>query len=324
MSQEELPKLQQQIRDLGHEWQAGPTALSALPREQQVRRLGLRIIPEEMDRLQAEMAARALVEAEFPPAFDWRDVQGADWTTAIRDQGNCGSCVAFGTVAVLEAMLKRHHGDATLQPDLSEAHLFFCGCGACCDQGWWPAYALDYALVSGVPDEGCFPYEDHDMDCTSACSDWASRAAKVVSWSEVLDVGARKEWLATRGPMIGCMAVYDDFFSYVGGVYRHTTGGLAGYHAIAVVGYSEAESCWICKNSWNVDWGDAGWFKIGYGECGMDTEFAMYGVESVTPPEQEPEPPPPPPPPPPPEPGCNLWARLVQATHNVLDTIRNL
>jgi C1A family cysteine protease len=259
------------------------------------------LVPEEMARLEAAIAELPPIAAEFPPAWDWRDVTGVDWTTPIRDQQGCGSCVAFGTVSVLEIMLKRHHDDSTLMPDLSEAHLFFCGCGNCCDRGWWPSYALDYAQDSGVPDEGCFPYQDHDMPCTDTCQDWQSRAVKVTGWQEILDVGARKEWLATRGPMVGCMAVYRDFFSYRGGVYRHTTGDLAGYHAIGVVGYSEDQQCWICKNSWGTGWGESGWFKMGYGEAEMDTRFAMYGVEDVTPP--SPQPPPPPPPPPPPD-GC--------------------
>ncbi len=298
---EDLSNLQRAIADRGHTWQAGETSLSALSPEEQQYRLGLTLIPEEMDRLRAAFAIRAAVAATFPPAWDWRDVSGVDWTTAIRDQKACGSCVAFGTVGVMEAMLKRHENDATLQPDLSEAHLFYCGCGNCCNSGWWPSYALNYAQNTGVADEACFPYQDHDMPCSDACSDWQDRAARVVSWQEITDAGARKEWLATTGPMVACMAVYQDFFNYVGGVYRHTTGSLAGYHAISCVGYSEADNCWICKNSWGTDWGEAGWFKIGYGECGIDTEFAMYGVTDVTPPGTEP---PPPPPPPPPNGGC--------------------
>jgi C1A family cysteine protease len=309
MSQEEIRMLQQAIRDRGHDWQAGPTSLSTLPPSEQARRLGLRLEPEEMARIAATMAEEPLRAAEFPPAWDWRDAEGSDWTTSVRDQEACGSCVAFGTVAVLEAMLKLHHDDAALQPDLSEAHLFFCGCGACCHRGWWPSYALAYAQKAGVPDEACFPYQDHNMPCPDSCDDWQSRAVKVADWREVTDAGARKEWLATRGPMIGCMAVYRDFYSYQAGVYRRTEGDLTGYHAVCVVGYSEAKQAWICKNSWGSDWGEAGWFMIGYGECGMDTEFAMYGVESVILPDPDLEPEPEPEPGP--EPGCNLWARLV-------------
>jgi C1A family cysteine protease len=309
MSQDEMMDLQRSIQEQGYTWEAGSTSLTELPREQQERRLGLRLVPEEMERIAAEMAKEAVRAAEHPSGWDWRDVEGVDWTTAIRDQQGCGSCVAFGTVAVLEAMLKRHEDDGVLAPNLSEAHLFFCGCGDCCDKGWWPSYALDYAQGSGVPDEECFPYQDHDMPCGNTCDDWQARATKVVSWSEVVDVGARKEWLATKGPMIGCMEVYRDFFSYKNGVYRHTSGSLSGYHAIAVVGYSESEQCWICKNSWGVDWGDGGWFKMGYGECGMDSRFAMYGVEAVSPPG-----PTPPPPPPPPKPnGCDPVAAIRRA-----------
>jgi hypothetical protein len=118
--------------------------------------------------------------------------------------------------------------------------------------------------------------------------------------------------------MIGCMAIYQDFFSYTSGVYRHTLGTLSGYHAVCVVGYSEAEEAWICKNSWGTDWGESGWFKIGYGECGMDTQFAMYGVEDVIPPSPDPDPGPDPDPDPGPEPGgCSVWARFKSAVRRL-------
>jgi hypothetical protein len=75
------------------------------------------------------------------------------------------------------------------------------------------------------------------------------------------------------------MAVYNDFFSYRGGVYRHTTGALAGYHAICVVGYNEKDQCWICKNSWGTGWGEKGWFRIAYGQCGIGTQFCFFTAE---------------------------------------------
>jgi C1A family cysteine protease len=309
MSEDELMDLQHAIEDRGHDWRAGRTSLTGLSPEEQDRRLGLRLVPEEMARIATTMASVVPAAAEFPPAWDWRAVDGVDWTTAIRDQKACGSCVAFATVAVLEAAFKLHQQDPTFQPDLSEAHLFFCGCGKCCDKGWWPSYALDYVRDAGVPIEECFPYQDHDMPCGDSSADWPEHAIQIPSWQEILDLGARKGWLATRGPVIGCMAVYRDFFNYAEGVYRHATGDLAGYHAVGVVGYSEAEQCWICKNSWGTAWGESGWFKIGYGQCDMDIQFAMYGVDGIIPGPT----PPTPPPPPEPQPGCNLWARLIKA-----------
>lgn len=297
MSEQEISTLQQAIHDQGHSWTAGQTSLSDLAPEEQAHRLGLRLEAGEMKRIAAALAGATPATGDYPAAWDWRGVDGRDWTTAVRDQQACGSCVAFATVAVVEAMLKRHEGDSAGQPDLSEAHLFFCGCGACCQSGWWPTESLKFAEASGVPDEECFPYVGAERPCSEARADWQERAVKVSGWQEVTGVAARKAWLATTGPMVACMAVYGDFFHYVGGVYRHTEGSLAGYHAIAVVGYSDADQAWLCKNSWGSGWGEAGWFQLGYGECGIDTHFAMYGVQGVS---RQPSP----------GKGCNLAARL--------------
>jgi len=66
--------------------------------------------------------------------------------------------------------------------------------------------------------------------------------------------------------------VYQDFFSYKGGVYHHVTGKLAGGHAVKIVGWgSEAGTdYWICANSWGNKWGEDGFFRIEVGDSGID------------------------------------------------------
>jgi C1A family cysteine protease len=279
--EEELSQLRQAIQDLGYAWQAGVTALSNLSAEQRQRRLGLRPEFAAMQQFAATLAERPAPRAKYPAAWDWRRVDGADWTTPVYDQGECAACIAFSIVAVMETMLKRARRDARLQPNLSEAHLFFTGCEGGCAKGWSPSEGLEHARAHGVADEACFPYQDRDLPGSAVCADWHSRAVKVARWQEVADVSARKAWLAGKGPMLACLGVYDDLFHYTGGVYRHTQGKLLGYHAVCVTGYSEAEKAWTGKNSWGPEWGEAGWFRIGYGEAGIDTDFAMYGIEGV-------------------------------------------
>jgi len=277
-----LRQLQSQITSGSSTWRAGTTSVSALSEADQARRLGLNVREEEMRRVQARLrAARAPSTFSFAPARDWRNKDGLNWTTPIRDQGNCGSCVAFGTVATIEARTKIQENKADMTLDLSEADLFFCGAGKKCNEGWWPPDALDYAKASGVSDETCFPYQDHDIDCQT-CSDRPDRLLQVTEYEEIIEPGARKEFIDKTGPVVACMAVYQDFFYYKDGIYKHVTGDLAGYHAISCVGYSEADSCWICKNSWGPSWGDNGFFKIAYGESDIDTQFAMYGVKGVS------------------------------------------
>jgi hypothetical protein len=45
--------------------------------------------------------------------------------------------------------------------------------------------------------------------------------------------------------------------------------------------HSEAfgEECWIAKNSWGTGWGEAGFFRIGYGQCGIDN--VMWSPDGI-------------------------------------------
>jgi len=276
-----LRKLEREIARQGLGWTAGETSLARLPPEAQDRRLGLHVDPSQRERLRQAFEAIVCQPCEFPPTFDWRDLDGQDWTTPIRDQGACGSCVAFGVLGAVEAMAKWQIGDWMGDADLSEAHLFFCGCGPCCESGWWPGDALDHLVEQGVPDEACFPYQSRNLPCRDTCVDWQARAVRISGWREILDADARKQWLSSLGPLAGAMAVYRDFFYYAGGVYRPASSDLAGYHAVTVVGYDEGQQAWLCKNSWGLGWGEGGWFRLGYGACGLDSEFPAWGVESV-------------------------------------------
>jgi len=60
---------------------------------------------------------------------------------------------------------------------------------------------------------------------------------------------------------------------------RHVSGPDGGLHCVEVIGYSEAEQCWICKNSWGAGWGEGGFFRIAYGQCAIDS--GALGVEGV-------------------------------------------
>ena len=262
-------------------WIAEETSISRLSQEERTRLCGVPAEVIEWERLQA---SRDIAEPEavydYPSSVDWRNASGQDYTTDIRNQGGCGSCVAFGTAGAIESRMEIANGDPGLNPDLSEAHLFFCGCGECCGTGWWPSTALNFARDTGVVDEGCYPYTDHDQSC-NPCSDWQSRVDKIASWTGTNDVAEMKQSLADYGPFEATMAVYDDFFSYTGGTYRHTWGNLAGYHAITIVGYDDSGGYWIAKNSWGTGWGESGWFRIAYGECGID-DYAY--VPDINPP----------------------------------------
>jgi len=76
----------------------------------------------------------------------------------------------------------------------------------------------------------------------------------------------------TNGTITAAFTVYEDFLTYAGGVYRHTTGASHGGHAIKVIGWGneDGDDYWLCVNSWNKSWGVNGTFKILMGDCGIN------------------------------------------------------
>ena len=285
MAQEKttLQALQTSIKRKGFDWVAAETPQSTLSESEQKSLLGLSVNEAELEATAAAIKSMeslsALSAAPAAPAMvDWRSNAG-NWVTPIKDQQNCGSCVAFGTVATLESRLRIACKNANMAVDLSEAHLFYCGCGNCCATGWNFAPALDFCKNTGVGLETSFPYTPANQPCKAGVAPYA----KITAWTSLLSTADRKNILASKGPVVGGMAVYADFFSYRSGVYKVTSTDLRGYHCICVVGYDDTLQCWICKNSWGPAWGDAGFFKIGYGQSMIDSSFAFYDMDTPCP-----------------------------------------
>src|SRR5205807_619219 len=95
-----------------------------------------------------------------------------------------------------------------------------------------------------------------------------------------------KRWLDTVGPLVTWMEAFTDFTSDAvsgGKVYRKSKSATSrGGHLVLVVGYDDGKGCWVCKNSWGQTWGDGGFFRIAYGECGVDSD-EKYGLRGTNP-----------------------------------------
>lgn len=215
--------------------------------------------------LSAEKLDNVVEQCELPPYFSWQDINGTDYTTPIKDQSPAPTCEAYAMCASLETIMQYQMGEV-YEPDLSETHLYFYA-GGTYEAGYVNLIdAANYLIEYGVPDEGCYPDPHRAFDYPfESLPGWENRTVKITEWGWVdHDVEAIKEALIEYGPLIICYYVYNDFYYYLGGVYRHRWGERVGGHLVTIVGYDDSHKCWIVKNSWGTKWGRKGWFRLAY------------------------------------------------------------
>ena len=135
----ELAQIRAAIESSGADWIAEENEISRMDPE--ARRSLLGLIPEETQ--EGREYAEGDPLAVFPTSLDWTDYEGSNWVTPVRDQMDCGACVAFGSLGGLEARLNIFMNDWTWDHDLPEQHLFSCGGGSCW-WGWTGFSALNY------------------------------------------------------------------------------------------------------------------------------------------------------------------------------------
>lgn len=289
----ELSAIQDAIASSNAGWEAGVTSVSELSDAEKKHRLGYTPGPdapslEDQEQICSNALTQYLSDSAMksadtfaaPASLDWRN-NGGNFVTDVKNQGNCGSCVAFGTIASIESQIKILRG-ATYAIDLSEAHLFYCHARSesrNCGNGWWPDRALNFFQSQGVTEEAYYPYTAGDQNCSGKLAGWDTHLTKITGYSKINGIEAIKEFVSTKGPVEACFSVYNDFFSYRSGIYRHTTGTLAGGHCVCIVGYDTAGGYWICKNSWGTGFGESGFFKIAFGQCGIEGQ--VYGATGI-------------------------------------------
>jgi C1A family cysteine protease len=253
------------------------------------------------------------MRAAAPAKLDWTETSGA--VSAVKDQGQCGSCWAFSATEGVESGVFMTDGKAP--PALSPQQITSCDTtDGGCNGGDLPTAFTYVENAGGLDTESDYPYTS-SSGSTGSCKSH-SNVVTVTDYKYAVppcqggscssqDEDGLKAALNSFGPLSVCVNA-ENFNSYYGGVVA--SGSCSGAynkldHCVQLVGYDTTASTpyWKVKNSWAADWGEAGYIRLPMGEnaCGIADE-AMYVTATMNGPAPTPAPTPPAPPTPSPAP----------------------
>jgi cathepsin L len=209
----------------------------------------------------------------LPDTWDWNK-QGA--VTAIKNQGQCGSCWSFSTTGSTEGC---HYITTKKLVSLSEQNLMDCstaqgnqGCN-----GGLMTQAMQYIISNkGIDTESSYPYTAEDGTCSFNA---ANVGATLSSFTNVNsgDEGDLQAKVYQGPTSVAIDASQSSFQFYSSGVYSDPScSSTALDHGVLAYGWGTSGSTayWAVKNSWGTDWGQAGFIWMARNDnnmCGIAT-----------------------------------------------------
>jgi len=215
-----------------------------------------------------------LPQGTAPDTFDWR-TQGK--VTAVKDQGQCGSCWAFSVTENVESMWMIAKGiSAADMAPLSPQEIVDCDNSDSGCNGGDPPTAYKYIQsAGGLETEKDYPYTATDGNCNFDSSKVYSTIGGWGYATQSDDENQMKTQLVTNGPLSICVDA-ETWSDYTGGILMASDCGTSLDHCVLAVGYdtSSASPFWQVRNSWGTTWGESGYIRLQFGQdtCGLATE----------------------------------------------------
>merc|ERR1712168_407788 len=277
-NEEEIRKVNQDYAEGKKTWFDSLNEFSNLPSDEFLKEKTGMLIPLPEERYDEEseryFAASRLRRQSAPSEYN---AVTEGHVSPVKNQGACGSCVAFASMSSIETCFKKITG---VFGDYSEQQMADGGYGIngawACDGASPDAY-LKWAGDNKIDfaSEEQYPYTTSPtLNCPTDLPVF-NQGAKVSGsyYTYSGDEELLKQQVYEHGSVLAGVFAGRNFSNYGGGIFAGCDAGASPNHAISVVGYGTEDGVdyWLIKNSWGKWWGDNGYIKMqrGVGMCGI-------------------------------------------------------
>jgi len=223
-------------------------------------------------------AAVACPTGNAPASVDW---EKAGAVTAIKDQGQCGSCWSFSATGAIEgavALAKNGRLQSLSEQQLVDCSTSYGNMG--CDGGLMD-YAFEYVITNnGLVGESTYPYT------ASGPNKCQNKGTPISTITGYCDVRSGSETALMSAVAVGPVSVAIEadqscFQFYSSGVMSDKSCGTQLDHGVLAVGYGTQGSTkyWNVKNSWGTSWGMDGYILLGRQVSGQPSGVCGIALE---------------------------------------------
>jgi KDEL-tailed cysteine endopeptidase len=215
-----------------------------------------------------------------------------DWTYtfgSVENQGKCGSCYAYGVLGAIEGNYQKYFGDyiRLSKQQVIDCMFFANGC-----RGGTTPRVFDYIIENGFIDQCSYKEISPISGVAGSCQYSKYPKNYILDNFESTSIkwgGDRKQilYMLSFGPLTALISVNDLFFKYGSGILDFPD-CLTPNHVIIIVGvsYDNLGGYYIGRNSWGVNWGEKGYFRIRFNDstetCSIDSEVLRPIVKKIS------------------------------------------
>lgn len=201
------------------------------------------------------------------------DREPIDWLKAgilhkhAKNQGMCGSCWAFSTVAAVESAIQKNE----LAEDMflgSEQQLVDCDVELDGCDGGELTLAMQYVQKVGLMSEDDYEYVSGSTQTAGECTYDSTKVKKTISDFRTI-YGEEDLYVALRDYSPISIAIDARSLQlYLGGIVNNDFCNVNVNHGVTLYGYgyNSMKKYWRIRNSWGKGWGEDGNFRLIFGK----------------------------------------------------------